>query len=102
VEALDQRLRTRIGLRVQKLVRMPVSGKESFEPQHVAVVGTADDYRPACTRLDQANAAQDKGAHDALAQFGLFHQKIPQPARRDDKCQDGLLGAGIDQGRAAR
>src|SRR5207253_8554541 len=77
VEALDQRLSTRIGLRVQKLVRMPVSGKESFEPQHVAVVGAADDYRPACTRLDQANAAQNKGAHDALAQSGLSHQKLP-------------------------
>ncbi len=81
---------------------MPVSGKETFEPQHVAVVGSTDDYRPARTRLDQADAAQDKGAHDALAQFGLFHQKIAQPARRDDECQDGFLGVGIDQGRAAR
>ena len=102
MEALDQRLRTRIGLWVQPLVRMPVAGKKSFEPQHIGMIGAADDHRPAGPGLEQTDAAQDQGAHDALAQFGLFHQKIAQPARRNDECLDRLLGVGIDQGWAAR
>ena len=37
----------------------------------------------------------------AFAQFGLFHQEIAQPARRNDEGLDRLLGVGIDQRRAA-
>jgi hypothetical protein len=83
-------------------MRMPIADKESFEPQHVAIVDAADDHGPTGTRLDQPDPAQDQGAHDPLAQFGLFHQKIAQPARRNDECLDGLPGVGIHQTRPIR
>ena len=99
MEALDQGLRARIGLWVQALVRMPVAGQEAFEAQYIGMIGAADDHRPAGARIEQADPAQDQGAHDALAQFGLFHHQIAQPARRNDERLDRLLGVGVDQGR---
>jgi hypothetical protein len=95
-------LRTRIGLWVEPLMRVPVAGKETFEAQNIGMIRAADDHGPAGTPIEKADTAKDQGAHDAFAQLGLFHQKIAQPARRDDECLGGLLGIGIDQGRAAR
>jgi len=100
-KALDQGLRTGIGLWVEPLMRVPIAGKETFEAQNIGMIRAADDHRPAGTRIEKANTAQDQGAHDALAQLGLFHEEIAQPARRNDECLDCFLGIGIDQGRAA-
>ena len=101
MEAVDQRLRARIGFWVEPLVRMPVAREKAFEAQNIAVVGAADDHRSAGTGVEKINTAQDQGAHDALAQLGLFHHQVAQPARRDDERLDRFLGVGIDQRGAA-
>ena len=59
VEALDQCLRIRISLWVQALVRMPVVGKKSFEPQDIGMSSAADDHRPASPGLEETYATQD-------------------------------------------
>ena len=100
LKALDQRSRTWIGLWIEPLVRMPVAGEEPFEAKNIAVIGAADDHRPAGTPLEQADTAQDQGAHDALAQLGLFDHQIAQPLRRNDERVYRFRGKGVDQGRS--
>ena len=99
MEAVDQGLGARIGLWVEALVRMAVAGQEAFEAKHIGMIGAADDHRPAGAHIEQPDPAQDQGAHDALAEFGLFHHQIAQPARRNDQGLDRRLGVGLDQGR---
>ncbi len=81
-------------------MRMPVAGEEPFEAQHVAIVGAADDDRAAGADLDQADPAQDQGAHDALAELGLFDHQLAQPARRYDERLDRFGGSRVDERRA--
>ena len=66
------------------------------------MIRPADDHEPAGARIEKADTAQDQGAHDAFAQFGLFHQEIAQPARRNEEGLDRLCGVGIDERGAAR
>ena len=66
--------------------------KKAFETQNIAIIGAADDYRAAGAGLEQANPAQDQGAHDALAELGLFDHQIAQPPRRDDERLDRFSG----------
>ena len=80
-------------------MRMPVAGQEPIEAQNIAIIGAADDYRAACADIEQANPAQDQGAHDALAEFCFFDHQIAQPMRRNDDRLDRLRGNGVDQGR---
>ena len=100
MEALDQGLRARIGLRVEPLVWMPVAGEEAFETKNIAIIGAADDDRAAGAGLEQADAAQDQGAHDVLAEFRLFDHQIAQPPRRNDDRLNRFRGNSVDQGRA--
>jgi hypothetical protein len=81
VEALDQGLRARIGLGVKSLVWMPVASKEPLKAKYIGMISAADDHRPDGARIEKTNSAQDQGAHDAFAQFGLFDHQIAQPAR---------------------
>jgi hypothetical protein len=81
---------------------VPVAAQEAGEPQHVAVVGRADDHRPAGAGLEQPDAAQDERAHDALAELGLGHQQGAQPLGRDDEDVERLARMGVDQRRPAR
>ena len=85
MEALDQRLRFRIGVGIERLVRVAIAGQEALQPQYIAALGVADDDGPARSRLDQAHTTQDQGAHDPLAELRLRHQQGPQPLRRDDQ-----------------
>ncbi len=101
MKALDQRLPARIGVRVEQLARVTVAREEPFEPQHIAIVGAADDDGAAGAGLKQPDPAQDQRPHDPLAQLGLFDQKVAQPARRDQKRLGRLSSHGIHQGRAA-
>ena len=97
MKALDQGLRAGIGLWVEALMRMAVAGQKAFETQNIAIIGAADDDRAAGAGLEQANPAQDQGAHDALAELGLFDHQIAQPARRDDDRLDRFRGDSVDQ-----
>ena len=99
-EAVDQGLRAGIGLWVEPLVWMPVAGEEPFEAQNITIIGAADDDRAAGAERQQADAAQDQGAHDALAELRLFHHQIAQPPRRNDDRLCRFRGNGVDQGRA--
>ena len=74
LEALDQRFCLRIGLRAQRLMRMAIAAEKVFQPQHIAALGPADDHRAAGTDLEQADTAQDQGAHDPLAELRLGDQ----------------------------
>jgi hypothetical protein len=66
------------------------------------MIGIADDHRPAGTRIEKTNPAQDQGAHDAFAQFGLFDHQIAQPARWNDEGLDRPLDRSIHEGRSLR
>ena len=70
MKALDQGLRTRIGLWVEPLMRVPVAGKETFEAQNIGMIRAADDHRPAGTPIEKADTAKDQGAHDAFPMSG--------------------------------
>ncbi len=39
---------------------------------------------PPAPSLEQADAAQDERAHDALAELGFGNEQRPQPVRRDN------------------
>ncbi len=100
VEAFEQHARVGVGVRVELMVRMSAPAEEVLEPQHVAVIGAADDDRPG-PGLDQTDAAEDQRAHDLLAEFRLRHQQRAELLRRNDERLDRSLGVGVDQGRAA-
>ncbi len=76
----DQRAGAGIGLGVEPLMRVAVARKKPFQPQHVRVAFAPDDHGAARAGFQQTHAAQDKRAHDPLAQIGIFHQNIAQPA----------------------
>ena len=61
----------------------------------------ADQHRPADAALDQADAAQDQRAHDALAEIGFGDQQRAQFVRRDQQRLDIALGMAVDQRDAA-
>jgi hypothetical protein len=100
IEALDQRPACRIDLRIYGLVWMAVAAQKAVEPEHVAVPGAANDHRPRAG-LEQANAPQDEGAHDALPEFRFRHQQRTQPVGRNDHRLHRLQCLGVDQGRPA-
>src|SRR5260370_34341902 len=65
LEALDQRLRLRIGLGVQSLTRMAVAREKTLEAEHIAALGIADDHRPDGSGLAQPDATQAPGPPEA-------------------------------------
>ena len=77
MEALDQRPGFRVGLGVERLMRMAVAAEKALQAKHVAVVGAADDDRPAGAGLEQSDAPQDQSAHDPLAELRLRDQQSP-------------------------
>ena len=71
-------------------------------PNDIAVFGVTNDHRSSRPGLDEADAAQDQGAHDALAELGLRHEQRPQPLGRDGEGFYRALRVGVDQRRAAQ
>ena len=102
VEALDQRLRLRIGLGVQSLTRMAVAREKALEAEHIAARGIADDHRPAGSGLEQTDATQDQGAHDALPELRVGDQQRAEPVRRNDQGVYRFERVGIHQSPPAR
>src|SRR3954453_12302551 len=80
---------------------LAVAGKKVLQPRHVAERGRADQDWSADAALDQADAAQDQRAHDALAEIGFRDQERAQLVRRNQKRFDIALGMAIDQRDAA-
>jgi hypothetical protein len=58
---------------IELKLRMAISAQETLQPQHVAVVGAADNHRAACAGLQEADTPQNERAHDPLAQLRLGH-----------------------------
>src|SRR6516165_10011224 len=79
---------------------MTIAAEKTFQPQHITVLGVND--RSADRSLQDSDAAQDQGAHDALAKFGFRDHQRAQPPRRDDECLYGLLRNCVHQRRTAR
>jgi hypothetical protein len=97
LEAFDERLCLGIRLRIKPLTGMAVPRQKAFEPKHIAVLRTADNHGPAGPSFQQADPAQDQGAHDALADFSLGHEHRPNALRRDDQGLYGFERMGIDK-----
>ena len=57
LEALDQGARAFVLVRVETGVRMAVAGEEALQPQHVGILGMADDHRPACADFESVPSA---------------------------------------------
>ena len=76
---------------------MAVPRQKAFEPKHIAVFCTADNHGAAGPRFQQADPAQDEGAHDALADFGLGDEHCLKALRRDDQGLYGFERMGIDE-----
>src|SRR5258706_3157769 len=102
MKAFKQGLCLRVGVGIESLTGMAIACQESLQPKDIAIVGTADDNRAANARFKQTDAAQDEGAHDALAQLGLFHQKVRDPVRGNYQCLHRRFGYGVHQSRPAR
>ena len=83
-------------------MRLPVAAQEGLQPDDVGDVRRADQHRAAGAGLDQADAAQDQRAHDALAELGLGDQQPAQVLGLDHQRLDVALGVAVDQGRASR
>ena len=71
------------------------------QPAHVRVVSATDDHRAADAGLDQAHAAQNQNAHDALAELRFGDQEGTQAFRWNDQRLRRLTGVGVDQRRLA-
>ena len=102
VKTFDQRLRLRIGLRIEPLMRVTIALEKALQPKHVAVLGASDDHRSTGSALEETDATQDEGAHDPLSELGLRDQQGPQLLRGDNEGFDRRLRVSIDQGRSAR
>ena len=81
---------------------MRIAAEKVIQPKHVAVIGAADDNRSSRPGFEEADAAQDQGAHDPLAELRLRNDQRPQPVRRNDQRFDRLARIGIHQRRSAR
>ena len=76
MEALDQRFRFGVGVGIEQLMRMAVAAEKTLQPQHVGILGAADNDRPAGADLEQTHAAQNQRAHDALAKLGFARSAV--------------------------
>ena len=99
MKTFDQRLGVGIRLGIEAQMRMAVVAEKALQPQHVAVVGAADDHRPARAGLQQADAAQDERAHDALAELRLGDEKRAQLIGRNDQRLDRPTRDRVDERR---
>jgi hypothetical protein len=52
-------------------VGVTVAAEKTFKPQHVAILGPAENDRSAYSGFQDSHAAQDQGAHDALAKLSF-------------------------------
>ena len=70
-EAFEEAAGIGVALGVEQPVRVAVAGEELGQAMGVAAVAGADDDHASLAVPDQADAAQDEGAHHDLADVGL-------------------------------
>ena len=61
------------------------------------MLARSDDDRPAGGAFQQADAAQDQGAHDALAEICLLHHEVAQSLGGNDQRLDRLARLDVDK-----
>ena len=81
---------------------MSVAAEEVLQPHHVVRIRRADQHRAARAGLDQADAAQDQRAHDALAELRLGDQQPAQSSGGITQRLDLAFGMAVDQGGPSR
>jgi len=96
----DQIARFVLARRVQQMMRIAVAAEKALQPDHIRRSRGPDQHRAARAGLDQADATQDEGAHDALAQLGFGDQQRANLVGRDQQGLDFAFRHAIDQGRA--
>src|SRR5712671_2360365 len=84
------------------MMRDTVAGEKSLQANDATRIRWSDQHRAADATLDQVYAAQDKRAHDALAEIGFGDEQRAQSFRRNQQGFDIALGMAIDQRGAAR
>ena len=82
-------------------MRLAVAAQKGLQPDDVVRCRRADQDRAARAGLDQADAAQDQRAHDALAELRLGHQQAAQRLGLDHQRLDVAFGVAVDQGGAS-
>jgi hypothetical protein len=82
MEPLDQCVGALVELGIEPLMGVRAAGKKAFEPEHVRMVGAADDDRAAGPRPQQKHAAQDERTHDPLPELRFLDEEIAQPLQR--------------------
>ena len=100
-ETFDQRPGAAVCRRIEVAVGVTVAPQEIDEAEDVAVRLIADDDRPG-TGFDQADPAQDQGAHDAFANVGLGDEQRAEAVRRDDHGLNVRQRIDVNQRRTAR
>jgi len=86
---------------VQHMVGKGVAVQEALQPQHAGRARVADQHQAGGSALHQGHAAQDQGAHQALAQVGLGDDQRAQLLGRQQQGLDLALGDAVHQGRPA-
>src|SRR3954452_17285046 len=76
---------------------MAVATEKTLQTQHITILGTTDDYRPAGSGLQQADAAQDERPHDPFAELWFRDQQRTQSIRRNDQGFYCCLRRGVHQ-----
>ena len=56
------------------MVRIAVAGEKALQPDQVRRIRRSNQHRAADASLDQGDAAQDQGPHDAFAEIGFRDQ----------------------------
>jgi hypothetical protein len=99
---LEQGRRLPIGGRINHAIWAGIAGEESLQAHEVRMNGRPNQDRTAPTRLDQAEPAQEKRAHDPLTEFGLGNQHGSQPVGGNDEHVGVARGAGVHEAGLAR
>ncbi len=76
-ETLDQCLRLRVGIGIERLAWMRIAPKKVLQAEYVAVIGSAYDHRSPGSGLNERNPAQYQSAHNPLAQLRFRDQQSP-------------------------
>ncbi len=81
------------------MMRIAVAGQKALETNDTGGIRRTDQHRPAGSAPDQADAAQNERAHDALAEIGLSDHQRAQPFGRDQQRLDVAFGMAVHQRR---
>src|SRR3954469_10069219 len=83
-------------------MRLTVATQKVLQAQHVRIIDRSDNDRAARSAFEQADTAQNQGAHDALAEVCLLHHQVAQSIGGNDQRVDRLARLNVNKGGASR